>query len=109
MSLEKKILKHLLYDDEFVRKTIPFIKEEYFQEKTEKIIYKKILDYILKYKLSPTVDALKIEIDSIPDLNQEQHRKVIDYVGELSHNDVTEKDTEWLIENSEQFCQEKAV
>ena len=109
MNLEKKILKHLLYDDEFVRKTIPFIKEDYFQDITEKTVYKQIVDYILKYKSSPTVDALKIEVDSISNLNQEQHKKVVDYVDELAYNDVSEKDTEWLIENSEQFCQEKAV
>ena len=46
MNLEKKILKHLLYDDEFVRKTIPFIKEDYFQDITEKTVYKQIVDYI---------------------------------------------------------------
>jgi len=109
MNLEKKILKHLLYDDDFVRKTLPFLKEEYFQDNIEKLLFKNVLDYIIKYNNSPTIDALKIEIDSVANINQDHYNKAVDYIDELSFNDVSDKDTEWLVESTEEFCQEKAV
>ena len=78
MNLEKKILKHLLYDDEYVRKTLPFVKADYFSDSTERTVFQTITEYILKYNTSPTIDALKIEVDSIGSLNEEQYRKVAD-------------------------------
>lgn len=109
MNLEKKILKHLLYDDEYVRKTLPFVKADYFSDSTERTVFQTITEYILKYNTSPTIDALKIEVDSIGSLNEEQYRKVVECVDDISFNDVSSKDTDWLIESTEEFCQEKAV
>lgn len=109
MSLEKKILKHLLYDDNFVRKTIPFLKDEYFQDSTEKVVFKTVFDYILKYNNSPTVDALEIEVDQIENLTTEKHKLARELVDELSVNDVSTQDTDWLIQSTEQFCQDKAI
>ena len=43
MNLEQKILKHLLLDEEYTRKTLPFIKGEYFQEPSEKLLFDEII------------------------------------------------------------------
>lgn len=109
MNLEKKILKHLLKDDNYIRKTLPFIKEEYFQDNTDKIVFKTISEYVLKYNLPPTQETLKIELENISTLSEEQFKKTLQLVDEISSSEASDKDTEWLIENTEKFCQEKAV
>ena len=54
MNLEQKILKHLLLDEEYTRKTLPFIKGEYFQESSEKLLFDEIQTYVNKYNTMPT-------------------------------------------------------
>ena len=109
MNLEKKILKHLLKDDNYIRKTLPFIKEEYFQDNTDKIVFKTISEYVLKYNLPPTQETLKIELENISTLSEEQFKKTLQLVDDIASSEASDKDTEWLIENTEKFCQEKAV
>jgi len=109
MNLENKILKHLLYDDEFIRKSIPFIKSEYFEDATEKVVFQQIHDYIIKYNTAPTVEALSIELGSLDNLNDEQYKKTIALVESISRDDTSENDTEWLVEHTETFCQDRAV
>jgi hypothetical protein len=109
MSLEKKILKHLLSDDSFTRKTIPFIKGEYFHDAIEKTVFEQIDDYVTKYNSLPTKDSLLIEVDKKDTLNTDQHKKTIAYINEIYNEEFVKGDTEWLIETTEKFCQEKAV
>ena len=109
MSLEKKILKHLLSDDTYTRKTIPFIKAEYFHDAIEKTVFTQIDNYVTKYNSLPTKDSLLIEIDKADTLNTDQHKKTLSYVESLCAEEFTASDTEWLVETTEKFCQEKAV
>ena len=58
--LELSILKNLIYNEEYTRKVLPFIKQEYFSDTTEKILFKEIFDFVNKYKNLPTHEALVI-------------------------------------------------
>ena len=108
MNLEKKILKHLILDDKYTRKVLPFIKAEYFSESSEKMLYEQINGYVLKYNTMPTKEALVIEIDKKVNLTDEQHKKTISLVDEVCvHEDIG--DTNWLVDATEGFCQEKAI
>ena len=108
MNLEKKILKHLILDDKYTRKVLPFIKAEYFSESSEKMLYEQINGYVLKYNTMPTKEALVIEIDKKVNLTDEQHKKTISLIDEVCvHEDIG--DTNWLVDATEGFCQEKAI
>ena len=108
MNLEQKILKHLLVDEEYTRKTLPFIKSEYFQESSQKVLFEEIQNYVNKYNSMPTKEALIIEVDKKVNLTDDQHKKTISLIKEITI-DSEISDTKWLIDATEDFCQEKAI
>ena len=109
MSVEKKILKHLLNDDEYTRKILPFLSGEYFSDHSEKVIYEEIHKYIGKYNNLPTIEALTIEIDGRSNLSGDQHKKITTLLDELNVTEFDKKDGAWLVDATEKFCQEKAL
>jgi len=108
MNLEQKILKHLLLDEEYTRKSLPFIKGEYFHESSEKLLFEEIQSYVNKYNSMPTKEALVIEIDKKVNLTDDQHKKTVALVKDITI-DPEVSDTKWLIDATEDFCQEKAI
>ena len=109
MSLEKKILRHILNDDGYVRKTLPFIKPEYFTEASEKIVFEHAFDYYTKYNALPTIEALIIEIDNKKHITEDQYKKVLSLITEINSEEYTSEDTDWLVDQTEKFCQDKAI
>ena len=77
--LETTILSNLIYNEDYARKVIPFIKEEYFQDGIEKVIFKSIWKYAENYKSAATVAALAIEVQKAT-LNEEQYNTAIEYL-----------------------------
>lgn len=108
MQVEKIILKNLMRNDQFARKVLPFLKDEYFTVEEDRVLFKETRDFILKYNNLPTPDALAIEIDSKQDLKEDQVKSVIRTI-ETLHKDSVDTDQKWLVENTEKFCQEKAI
>ena len=108
MNLEKKILQRLIKDDEYVRRTIPFLKSEYFQDVNERIVFEECKKFILKYNGTPTADAIQIEISNRNDLKEEQYKKTVSLITEINTECET-NDREWLVDETEKFCQEKAI
>ena len=49
MRIELTILRHLLHDEDYTRRTLPYLKPEYFQERHEKTIYQEIDKYVTEY------------------------------------------------------------
>jgi replicative DNA helicase len=109
MSVEKKILKHLLNDDAYTRKILPFLSGDYFSDHSEKVIYEEIHKYITKYNNLPTVEALTIEVDGRSNLSGDQHKKVTVLLDELNSTEFDTRDGAWLLDATEKFCQEKAI
>jgi len=109
MSVEKKILKHLINDDEYTRKTLPFLSGEYFSEHSEKTVFEEIHKYITKYNTLPTSEAISIEIDKRTNLSGDQHKKITSLIQEIASAEFDKKDTAWLVDATEKFCQEKAI
>jgi replicative DNA helicase len=108
MNLEKKILKHLIHDEEYTRKVLPFIKSEYFSDQSEKTLFEQIQQYVTKYNTMPSKEALEIEIDNRVNLTDEQHKTTLKLIHDVS-TEENAKDTQWLIDETETFCQEKAI
>lgn len=106
MKTELVILRHLLSDEDFARRTLPYLKSEYFQDRTETIVYEEIDKFINKYNSLPTKDALTIEMDSRNDLSDEDFSKCSSLISSLEGEDV---DKNWLTETTEKWCQEKAI
>jgi len=108
VRLEQTILKNLIKDQNYTRKVLPFLKEEYFGNMEDRLLFKEVADFLLKYGEQPTFDALDIEINNIRGTTDDTVKSMRETLKTL--NDDTEKTNEdWLLDNTEKFCQEKAI
>jgi replicative DNA helicase len=108
MQLEKTILRNLLRNDDYTRKVLPFIKNEYFSSEEDRVLYKEIKDFVIKYNKAPTYDALQIEVDSLPSLKEDQVKNINATIDDFRSN-TDDTNIDWLVDSTEKFCQEKAL
>ena len=107
MKIETTILKHLLNDENYTRRSLPYLKAEYFSEKSDKFVFEAIDKFINKYNNMPTREALILEIDSGSNITDSDFESCKNTISELV---VTEEENEdWLLETTEKFCQEKSL
>ena len=105
-TIERTALTHLIYNEDYARKVIPFLKPDYFSNRSERIVFEEIEKFMDKYNALPTQETLTIEVDGRKDLNDEEYKKV---VGIISTLDKTEVDLQWLHDQTEKFCKDKAI
>ncbi|CAB5220613.1 DnaB Replicative DNA helicase [uncultured Caudovirales phage] len=106
MSIESAILSHLIFNEAFARKTLPFLKDEYFHNQHEKTVYKLVDAYVKKYNSPPTKEVLHIELNNKDGLSESIFKDSKQLIDNLA---VENTDVAWLLDNTEKFCQEKAV
>jgi len=104
--IEQTIISSLFFKEEYTRKVLPFIKEEYFGNRVEQLLYGEIFKFIEKYNNLPTKDAMLIELGQRKDINEEELNHLKDYVVAVEN---TEADEQWLTETTEKFCKDRAV
>ena len=106
MNIEATILSNLLHNEEFARKSIVFLKDEYFHDATEKAVFHEIQTFFAKYNDVPTQQALKIAIDEREDLSSTIYEESEALIKTLVK---TEANEQWLLDEAEKFCKDKAV
>jgi hypothetical protein len=109
MRLETIILKTLIFDDNYLRKVIPFIKLEYFSDRTEQTLFNEITSFTTTYNSAPTIEALSIAVREKNSLTDDEVEKCETYLKEIEANKQTSSEIQWLIDKTEKFCQEKAI
>jgi len=107
--LETTILKNLIFNEDYARKILPFIKSEYFTDNTEKILFEEVNEYINHYKNLPTYESLVINFTESKKLTEQQVRDSIEMLREINAEREEKSDNAWLIDNTEKFCQDKAI
>ena len=108
-TLEKTILTNLLRNENYTRKVLPFIKPEYFTVEEDRILYNEIHDFIIKYNVPPTRSSLKIEIDNLRNIKEDQVKSINEFLDVDLRNESEAPNEQWLIDSTEKFCQEKAL
>ena len=104
--IENTIISNLFFNEEYTRKVLPFIKEEYFSNRVEQLLFGEVFGFIEKYNNLPTKDAILIELNSRRDINEEELQHIKDYVVSVEN---TEADGQWLLNTTEKFCKDRAV
>ena len=104
-GIETTILNNLIFNEDYTRKVIPFLKAEYFTDFTEKTVFQTVADYVDKYKSVPDVEALNIDIQKVPQ-TEEQYKTIQEY---LTHFVPSKVDEQWLLDETEKFCKDKAI
>ena len=100
------ILKNLLNREEYTRKVLPFIKAEYFEERTDKVVFEEIGSFITKYDSLPLKEVLFIELEKRTDITQDEFKLCEQLIATLDPSDV---DFQWAIDTTEEWCKERAI
>ena len=106
MNLEVTILCNLVFNERYVRKVLPFLKEEYFTVRPQKVIFSEINEYVTKYDALPSVNTISIECENRTDLTEDQFKEIHEVLNVLSDEKA---DHEWLVDTTEKWCQERAI
>ena len=104
--IETTILRNLVFNEEYARKTIPFIQSDFFEERSEKIIFDEIVSFITKYDSCATLEALNIEVENRTDLTAEEVKNINDISKELNDLPI---DHQWLLDTTEKWCRDRAI
>ncbi|HCV50944.1 MAG TPA: DNA primase, partial [Saprospirales bacterium] len=104
--IQTVILRNLITNDDFTRKVIPFLRKDYF-EGSHRIVFDKILEFVGKYNKLPTPESLNVELDE-SFLNDQQFSDAAGVVQEIS-TPAENPDSEWLLEHTEKWCQDRAI
>tara|TARA_B100000965_G_scaffold7480_1_gene5795 strand:+ start:2124 stop:3509 length:1386 start_codon:yes stop_codon:yes gene_type:complete len=105
-KLERTILSNLIHNDEYARKVIPFINLDYFDDSSEQIICKVIIDFIAEYNKRITLDILDLEIQDRDDLTESQFKEINDIIPTLEPKEVN---NDWLSDATEKWCRNRAI
>ena len=105
--IENAILSGLIANEDYARKVLPFLKDEYFADMSEKAVFKEIASFIDEYNGLPTKESIRITVSEKDNLNEEQYKLVNVVIDKLDYDEKT--DTDWLVDKTEQFCQDKAI
>ena len=104
--IETTILRNLVYEEEYSRKVIPFIQPDYFENRTEKVIFEEIAQFIVKYGSAITIEALNIELDNRTDLTEDEIKETRDITNNFNDSPA---EFEWLVESTEKWCRDRAI
>jgi replicative DNA helicase len=105
-KIEFLILRNLLYNEEYTRKVLPFIKSEYFQDTVQKNVFEEIHSFILEYNKLPTKEVLYIELEKRTDLNEDTYKETLSVISSLEDVPVEKN---WVVDTTEKWCRDRAI
>jgi len=105
-KVEILILRNLLYNEEYLRKVIPFIKSDYFEDPHQKITFQEIEKFVTEYNKPATKEVLCIEVEKRQDITDTSFTEVTKLISYLE--DVA-TDYDWLCDTTEKWCRDRAI
>ena len=108
MRIEEVILRNLVGNDEYIRKVVPFLSNEYFHDSQERILFEEIAKHITKYNGLPTKETLLISLDALDTITEDQFSELSELVSKIDA-DESKTDDQWLLDETEKFCKDKAL
>ena len=106
MSIEELIINNLLHQEEYARKVLPFIKQDYFSTISSKVVFEETSKYVDKYNTLPTSEVLLIEIENRSDLTEDTFKQSLALVQSISGET---SELQWILDSTEKWCQERAI
>jgi len=105
-QIEFLILRNLLYNENYLRKVIPFIKSEYFQDVNQKVVFEEILKFVQDYNQLASKEVLNIEVEKRKDINESSFKEIIHLIDCL---DDVPSEFNWLVNTTEKWCRDRAI
>jgi replicative DNA helicase len=105
-KVEFLVLRNLLHNEQYVRKVIPFIKSEYFEDQNQKIVFEEILKFVQQYNQPATKEVLCIEVENRQDINESSFKEITQII---SYLDDEPSEFNWLVNTTEKWCRDRAI
>ena len=105
-KVEILILRNLLHNEEYLRKVVPFIKPDYFEDSQQRVVFEEILNFVTEYNQPATKEVLCIEVEKRQDINDTSFQEVTKLISYLE--DVP-TDFDWLVDTTEKWCRDRAI
>ena len=105
-NIEFLILRNLIHNEEYLRKVIPFLKEEFFEDHDQRIVYDEISKFVTEYNTVPTKEVLSIEVGKRSDINEQLFKSITHLI---SHLDDEPAEFNWLLNTTEKWCRDRAI
>ena len=103
--LQTHILNHLLNNEDYCRRVVPYLRKEYF-EGTHKVVFDLITRFVSKHNKLPTAKVLQLELRKIS-APEDVLNNSATLIKEIAIK--SEVDTEYLVKESENWCRDRAV
>jgi replicative DNA helicase len=107
-TIETIILRNLIQNDEYTRRALPFVDEEYFKDRNERVVFGIIRDHIHKYNKAPNKDAIGVALDNRGGLSEQGYKDCTTIATRITDSESSDE-TDWLLDETEKFCKDKAV
>ena len=105
-KIEFLILKNLLNNEDYMRKVVPFVKADYFEDSNQRVVFEEIFSFVSQYNEVPTREIVSIEVEKRKDLNETTLKEVSHLIEYL---DETPVEYEWLLNTTEKWCRDRAI
>ena len=103
--IEQTVLSNLVFNEDYFRKVYPYLKSDYFEDNILQKVFNTYSEYVEEYREPPSVEVLKLCIDKRKDLNEDAYKNIMASVDSLKRDHDT--DQEWLVKETEKFCQDR--
>jgi replicative DNA helicase len=104
--IETTAIRNLIHNEEYCRKVLPFIKEEYFIDRLEKLIFTEIYNFVNKYNNLPTKESLSIEMNTNKGVSEDEYKRMNEIISSLNPEPIN---LDWLVETTEVWCKDRAI
>jgi replicative DNA helicase len=104
--IETTIISNLIYNEEYCRKVLPFIKTQYFNDKKERVVFEIVCEFMVKYGKMITKEILHIELDNRKDISDSELADSNQIVTNIIDNS---SDYQWLLDTTEKWCRDRAI
>jgi replicative DNA helicase len=105
-KVEILILRNLIHNEEYLRKVVPFIKSDYYEDFNQKILFEEILKFVQEYNEPPTKEVLCIEVEKRSDINDSSFKEITQLI---SYLEDAPTDFDWLVDTTEKWCRDRAI
>ena len=105
-KIELSILRNLLFNEQFYRKVVPFVKPEYFEDHHERIIYEEVWNFASNYDTVPTSEVLIINLQDRKDITEESYSLAVQTLKTFEDVPIEHN---WLLDTTEKWCKDRAI
>lgn len=106
--LTENILFNVLSNKEFFDRVYPHLKEEYFNEAVDRVIFSKIKDFESRYLKIPSINDLHLMVETDTNINEVVSNSIYTKLDEMKNIDLV-SDVDFLVNETEKWAQDRAL